>query len=58
MSVIAPKKVSFAFVEFECVEQTKAALREMGGQFNISHAKYTRLEALDALKRRNKSAQH
>ena len=55
VSVIAPKKVSFAFIELEFAEQAQAALREMAGLFNITHAKYTRLEALGAQKRATKA---
>ena len=48
VTVVAPKKKSFAFVKFECATQAAAALCEMAVHFNVARAKYTRPEALEA----------
>ena len=47
VTVIAPKKKPYAFVEFEQEEQATAALEATRGQFSITRAKYTRKEALE-----------
>ena len=47
VTVIAPKKKPYAFVEFEREEQATAALEAMRGQFSMTRAKYTRKEALE-----------